>query len=90
MGDFNAKVGSVQSDMEKVAVGRHGLGHINERGDRLVEFAVENELIVMNTVYRQHPRRLYTWTSQDGQYRSQIDYILVPKRWRTSILNVKT
>ena len=38
-----------------------------------------------NTLFRQHKRRLYTWTSLDGQYRNQMDYILCSQRWRSSI-----
>ena len=56
----------------------------------LVDFAIENELVIMNTTFQQHPRRLYTWTSPDGRTKNQIDYILVPKRWRTSVRCVKT
>ena len=90
MGDLNAKIGQLQADAEKGIVGKYGLGERNERGDRLAEFAVENELTIMNTVFLQHPRRLYTWTSPDGNYRNQIDYIIAPKRWKSSITRVKT
>ena len=43
-----------------------------------------------NTLFQQHKRRLYTWTSPDGQYRNQIDYILCSQRWRSSIQPAKT
>ena len=43
-----------------------------------------------NTLFQQHKRRLYTWTSVDGQYRNQTDYILCRKRWRSSIQSAKT
>ena len=39
---------------------------------------------------QQHKRRLYTWTSLDGQHRNQIDYILCSQRWRSSVQSVKT
>ena len=48
----------------------------NEAGQRLIEFCQENALVIANTLFQQHKRRLYTWTSPDGQYRNQIDYIL--------------
>ena len=45
-------------------------------GQRLIEFCQENALVITNTLFQQHERRLYTWTSPDGQYWNQIDYIL--------------
>ena len=86
MGDFNAKVG--QSDTpESSAIGPHGLG---ERGDRLVDFATANEMVITNTLFKQHRRRLYTWTSPDGNTRNQIDYFCIHERWKTSVVNTKT
>ncbi|XP_071963831.1 uncharacterized protein [Antedon mediterranea] len=92
MGDFNAKVGS---NLEKNhAMGRFGLGHANERGEKLVDFCIENDLVLTNTLFPQHPRRLYrpTWISPDGNYRNQIglDYILIIHRWRSSVKVAKT
>ena len=49
-----------------------------------------NTLVIANTLFQQHKRRLYTWTSPDGQYRNQIDYILCSQRWRSSIKSAKT
>ena len=69
---------------------KFGLGIHNEAGHRLIEFCQENALVMANTVFQQHKRRLYTWTSPDGQHRSQIDYILCSKRWRSSIQSAKT
>ena len=54
------------------------------------EFCQENALVRANTLFQQHRRRLYTWTSPDGQYRNQIDYILCSQRWRSSIQLAKT
>jgi len=47
-------------------------------------------LIIANTLFQQHRRRLYTWTSPDGQYRNQIDYILCHQRWRSSVQSANT
>ena len=58
--------------------------------DRLIEFCQENALIIANTLLQQHKRRLYTWTSPDGQHRNQIDYVLCSQRWRSSIQSAKT
>ena len=49
----------------------------------------ENALVPANTLFQQHKRRLYTWTSPDGQYRNQIDYVLCSQKWRHSIQSVK-
>ena len=46
-------------------------------------------LVIANTLFQQHKRRLYTWTSPDGQYRNQTDYILCGQRWRSSIQSAK-
>ena len=47
-------------------------------------------MVIANTLFQQHRRRLYTWTSPDGQHRNQIDYILCIQRWRSSIQSAKT
>ena len=52
--------------------------------------AQENAPVIANTLFQQHKRRLYTWTSPDGQYRNQINYILCSRRWRSSIQSAKT
>ena len=62
----------------------------NEAEQRLIEFCQENALVIANTLFQQHKRRLYTWTSPDGQHRNQIDYILCSQRWRSSIQLAKT
>ena len=81
IGDWNAKVGS----QEILGVtGRFGLGVQNKVGQKLTEFCQENALVIANTLFQQHKRRLYTWTSPDGQYWNQIDYILYSRRWRSS------
>ena len=62
----------------------------NEAGQRLIEFCQENALVIANTLFQQHKRRLYIWTSPDGQHRNQTDYILCSQRWRSSIQSTKT
>ena len=73
IGDWNAKVGSQEIPG---ITGKFGLGIQNEAGQRLIEFCQENALVIANTLFQQHKRRLYTWTSPGGQYRNQIHYIL--------------
>ena len=70
--------------------GKFGLGIWNEAGQRLIEFCQENALVIANTHFQQHKRRLYTWTSPDGQHQNQIYYILCIQRWRSSIQSTKT
>ena len=70
--------------------GKFGLGVQNEAGQKLIDFCQETALVIANTLFQQHRRRLYTWTSPDGQYRNQIDYIHCSQRWRSSIQSAKT
>ena len=87
IGDWNAKVGSQETPG---VTGKFGLGIRNEAGQRLIEFCQENSMVIANTLFQKHKRRLYTWTSPDGQYRNQIDYILCSQRWRSSIQSANT
>ena len=61
----------------------------HEAGQRLIEFCQENAPVITNTLFQQHKRRLYTWTSPDGQHQNQIDCILCSQRWKSSIQSVK-
>ena len=65
IGDWNAKVGSQETPG---VTGKFGLGIQNEAGQRLIEFCQENALVIANTLFQQHKRRLYTWTSPDSQH----------------------
>ena len=64
-GDWNAKVGCQEIPG---ITGKFGLGVQNKAGQRLTEFCQENALVIANTLFQQHKRRLYTWTSPDGQH----------------------
>ena len=86
IGDWNAKVGSQEIPG---VTGKFGLGIQNEAGQRLIEFCQENALVIANTLFQEHKRRLYTWTSPDGQHQNEIDYILCSQRWRSSISQQK-
>ena len=87
IGDWNAKAGSQEIPG---VTGKFGFGIQNETGHRLTEFCQENTLVIENNLFQQHKRRLYTWTSPDGQYQNQIDYILYSQWWRSSIQSAKT
>ena len=65
IGDWDAKVGSQETPG---VTGQYGLGVRNEAGQRLIEFCQENALVITNTLFQEHRRGLYTWTSSDGQY----------------------
>ena len=82
IGDWNAKVGSQETPG---VTGKFNLGMWNEARQRLTKFCQESALVIENTLFQQHKRRLYTWTSPDDQHRNQIDYILCSQRWRSSI-----
>ena len=64
IGDWNVKVGS--QELPEIT-GKFGLGVQNEAGQKLVEFGQKNNFIIANTLFQQHKRRLYTWTSPDDQ-----------------------
>ena len=68
-GDWNAKVGSQETPG---VTGKFGLGVQNEAGQRLIDFCQENALVIANTLFQQHKRRLYTWKSPDGHGHHQM------------------
>ena len=86
LGDWTAKVGNQETPG---VTGKFGLGVQNEAGQKLIEFCQKNALVIENTPFQQHKRRL-TWTSPDGQHRNQIDYILCSHRRRSCIQSAKT
>ena len=87
IGDWNAKV-----RREKVpgVTGGFGLGEINERGKRLIEFCQENSLANTNTTFQQSLRRLHTWKSPGNILRNQIDFIFIRSRFQNSVMNATT
>ena len=87
IGDWNEKVGSQETPG---VAGKFGFGVQKEAGQRRIEFCQENTLVIKNTLFQQHKRRLNTWTSENGQHRNQIDYILCSQRQRSCIQSAKT
>ena len=65
IGEWNAKLGSQETPG---VTGKFGLGEQNEAGQRLIDLSQENALIIANALFQQHKRRIYTWTSPDGQH----------------------
>ena len=77
IGDWNAKVGSQETPG---VTGKFGLRVQNEAGQRLIDVCQENALVIANTLFQQHNRRFYTWTSPNGRHQNQVDYILCSQR----------
>jgi len=86
IGVWNAKVGSQEIPG---VTGKLGLGVQNEAEQRLTGFCQENALVIANTLFQQHKRRLYTSTSLNGKYQNQTNYFLSSQRWRSSIQSAK-
>ena len=86
IGDWNAKVGSQEIPG---VTGKFGLGVQNEAGQRLTEFCQSNALVIAKTLFQQHKKQLYTWTSPDGPYQNKIDCILFSQRQRSPIQPAK-
>ena len=87
IGDWDTKVGSQEIPG---VIGKFGHKVQNETGQKLTAFCQENALVIENTLFQQHKRILYTWTSPDGRNQNKIDYILYRRRWRSSIQSAKT
>lgn len=88
-GDWNAKVGSNREGWENV-MGRFGFGDRNARGERLLEFATDNDMTVCNTRFQQKDCRKWTWRSCDGRTKNMIDLILIKRRWTTAVQQCRT
>lgn len=74
MGDFNAKIG--QTNPNETATGKHGYGDRNCRGNRLIDFAHENNLAIINTFFKKKNKQRWTWRSPNGIIKNELDYIL--------------
>ena len=89
-GDWNAKIGEDVSKNWKGTCGQYCNPETNERGLRLLEFASYNNLKVVNTSVPHKPSRRWTWHSLGGDYHNQIDYIMVKRRFQSSVNIAKT
>ena len=85
MGDFNANVGDLECATSGI-MGNFGFGHSNLRGEQLINFCGICNLVIANTLFKQKKEnRCWTWESPDGKVHSQIDYIIISRKWRSSI-----
>ena len=89
LGDLNAKVGKDNQNQGNV-MGPHGMGDRNENGTRLIELCEEHNMVIGGTLFQHKEIHKYTWTSPDGRTRNQIDHILINKKWKSSLQNVRT
>ncbi|CAF4752869.1 unnamed protein product [Pieris macdunnoughi] len=78
MGDFNGQIGKQKSG-EEYTIGNHGSGNRSINGSRLVSFAIENKLSILNSFYKKKPSKKWTWISPNGRYKNEIDYIMSNK-----------
>ena len=85
IGDWKAKAGSQGIP---AVTGKFGLGLQNEAGQRLADFCQQNALVIANALFQQC-KRLYIWTSSNGQYWNQICYTLCSQIWRSCIKSGK-
>lgn len=75
IGDFNAKVGA-KVPTDPSFIGKFGLGARNQRGQTMIDFLNKERLYCMNTFYKKHPKRKWTWRSPDNRVKNEIDYVL--------------
>ena len=88
-GDWNAKVRNDNSGWQS-AMGRYGYGQRNERAEQLLEFAKLDDLLICNTRFQHKSKRKWTWKSSDDLHKNMIDFIIIQKRWKTSVANCRT
>ena len=89
IGDMNAKIGNNNDGYERI-MGTHGLGIMNNNGERFADFCLENNLVIGGTVFPHKTAHKYTWTSPGDRVRNQIDHICISKKFRRSLLDVRT
>ena len=90
MGDWNAKIGPDAYQQWSGTVGKFGWSETNDRGVRLLEFAQSHRMTIANTLHPHKKSRTVTWQSPGGLVHNQIDYILVPRRFKSSINKAQT
>ena len=88
IGDMNAKVGSENSNCER-AMGKHGCGVMNDNGERLVDFCLNNNYVIGGTIFANRDIHKLTWKSPDGRTNNQINHIIINGKWRRSLQDVR-
>ena len=88
LGDLNARPGNNNIGRDGV-MGKHGIGTINDNGERLCHFCDENNMVIGGTLFQHRVIHKTTWTSPIGATKSQIDHILINGKWRSSLQDVR-
>jgi len=88
LGDFNARFGQNNHNRSRV-MGTHALGDITDNGERLISLCEENDFVIGGTLFPHKTIHKLTWTSPDGNTRSQIDHIMINGKWRHSLQDVR-
>jgi hypothetical protein len=89
MGDFNAKIGDDSLGVKHV-MGRYGLGNRNENGERLIDLWVHYEMIIVGSLFPNKDIHKATWVVPNHRTSHQIDHIDISKKWRRSLLDVRS
>nr|KAG5704548.1 hypothetical protein BaRGS_031812 [Batillaria attramentaria] len=88
MGDFNAKIGSDNTGYEDT-MGTHGLGQMNENGERFADFCALNQLVIGGSIFPHKRIHKATWRSPDHVTENQIDHICISRKFRRSWRDVR-
>ena len=88
LGDLNARTGSDNKGKERY-MGKHGMGDLNDNGERLIGICEQNELTIGGTLFPHKNIHKVTWTSPDGKTKEQLDHILINRKWRGSLQDVR-
>jgi len=88
MGDLNAKKGEDNVGWEKV-MGQHGLGRMNENGERLAKFCGNSDLVIGGSLFKHRDIHKITWTSPNARDQNQIDLIIINGRYRGSLMDTR-
>ena len=88
LGDLNVKVGEDNEGYENI-IGSHGVGEINDKGERLVDFCGLNNLVVTGTISPHKLMNKHTWTPLGGRLKNQIDHVLVSRQHRPSVMDTR-
>ena len=89
MGDFNAKIGDVNQGLKHV-MGRYGLGKRNENGEIFIDLCANYEMIIGGSVFPHKDLHKSTWVAPNNRAFNQIDHIAISKKWRRSLLDVRS
>lgn len=84
MGDLNAQVGSSNEEHKNV-MGCHGVGTMNDNGERLADFCATEDLVIGGTLFPHKTAHKVTWRAPGGAYENQIDHLMISRRWRTTV-----